>query len=206
MASRDPAVTTETEICNMALGLIGSKRLTALAADNSVEAIHCRLHYYQARDVLLRSHIWSFAITRKTLSEHFTPSSEFGYGFVLPDDFLRMKEGYDLAINDSKPFFIESNSTGKLSILTDDRTVSLVYIRQVTDVAQFDPLFVDLLVYTLAMRLLFPLAGTSATSLSMRKILLEELERLWRRYRAVNRQEQTDTGKSYWNDAREAEG
>lgn len=54
---------TKTEICQHALEHIGSKvTLTDVDSDTSAEAIRCKSVYDFARDSLLRSHVWKFAL------------------------------------------------------------------------------------------------------------------------------------------------
>ena len=68
MAASSP--TTETQVCNMALGRIGAQQIAdgLLDTEDSNHAIQCRLHYAQTRDALLRSHWWRFAKARVDLA------------------------------------------------------------------------------------------------------------------------------------------
>ena len=54
---------SETSICNMALGRLGSKRINDFddTDESSLPIVQCRLHYEQTRDALIRSHWWRFA-------------------------------------------------------------------------------------------------------------------------------------------------
>ena len=175
--------TSETEICNLALGLIGSPRINALT-DETVSAIKCRLHYPQVRDALLRSHWWRFATARKTLSQDTTdPDFQWDNQFDLPTDFLRMKALY----NTNYSYDLEGKK-----LLTDDDTAEIVYIRKVTDVAQFDPLFVDILSLQLAVIL--------AEAIAQDRLLMRELEAKLVPYmaqvRTIDRQETNTKGRA----------
>lgn len=149
----------ETKICNMALGKLGAKRINDLgdATNTKPEAVQCRLHYEPTRDALLRSHSWRFARARKKLSQDTTdPAFEWDNQFILPNDFLRFRSIYeeDGATSKSRRHAIEGQR-----LLTNLSTVSLRYIKKVTDPTEFDPLFVKVLVWLLADEMIGPLAG-----------------------------------------------
>lgn len=59
--------TNSVEICNNALTLIGTRRITSLS-DPSKEARACNDNYDICRKALLRSHPWNFAMTRVELT------------------------------------------------------------------------------------------------------------------------------------------
>jgi len=193
-----------TDICNMALGWLGAKRITSLD-DGSVQAIHCKLHYEQTRDALLRSHWWRFASARASLSQDTdTPDFEYDYQYSLPSDFLRLKsvfsENGTATENTRYSYAIEGNK-----ILTDDEesdnTLDIRYIKRVTDTAQFDPLFTEVLILKLALKLVGPLDAGQAT----RENILNELKLVMPRVRALDRQETQAIGRLNnrpWTEAR----
>jgi hypothetical protein len=98
-----------------------------------------------------RPHWWRFARSRVELSQNTTdPDFEWAYAYDLPNDFLRMW---------LKPY--EDNNTGHdntrytysmegTQLLSDETTMKIRYIKRVTDVPTFDPLFVEVLVLQLA--------------------------------------------------------
>lgn len=231
------SVADETELCNLALGRIGANRLADYDADDTVQAIQCRLHYPNLRDALLRSHDWGFAKTTLELVNDWVtdttyttdqyvwtnsllykcavahtsgvfatdlaavkwvlystrPSgSGYDYQYVHPAAYLRLT-GYDADC----PHY--SNQRGY--ILSDNTSIVIDYIQQITDVTDFtDPLFIEVLVLQLALRLL------SALGLQMsgaaREQLMTELRAAEKLARVIDRQENNDTGQSAWNDAR----
>jgi hypothetical protein len=193
--------TLVSEVANMALGRIGANRLaytgtteTDLDANTTLEAIQCNLNYEQTRDALLRSYWWNFASARANLVlDTETPPSEWGYQFILPDDFLRMKPPVE--DDDLELYTIEGNK-----LLTDDSEVSIRYIRKVTDVSEFDPLFIEVLVLQLALKLLPALAGTKVETFT--QSLKQDLFMVTSKAMAVNRHETKTTGKNTWNLAR----
>ena len=185
--------TTKTDICNLSLSRIGAKAVTTaqITADTDPRAQHCNRHYEQTRDALIRSHWWRFASDRATLVAAATPSFEWSNAFDLPSDFLRMKS-----------IFEDNNTTNKTSLLPfaleddlllfSESTCKIRYIKQVTDVTDFDPLFIEALVLQLALKLISPLAGVGSAGQS----LLEKLEKelfgrggAMERIRTMDRQE-----------------
>ena len=202
-----------TEICNMALGRIGAKRITNYddATDAKPEAIQCRLHYAQTRDALLRSHAWRFARARATLSANATaPDFEWDYAYDLPVDFLAMRTPYD--INQSGIESIQySYALEGSQLLSNETSMEIRYVKKVTDPNEFDPLFVEVLVLQLALKMLISLAGGGGTSNVMRRELYQELwgtprqPGLMQRVLAMDKQETNTLGRAdmgLWNDAR----
>ena len=77
-------------------------------------------------------------------------------------------------------------------LLTNDDAAEITYIARITDTAEFDPLFTEVLVLQLAIRFTLPLAKSR---LLMRE-LNEELIPLMTRVRAVDKQEQNTVGRA----------
>lgn len=189
---------TETDICNMSLGKLGSVRITSIAtSDLSIEAVRCRNHYDQTRDALLRSFEWNFAKWRAELGLADTPPFEWDYKYTLPTDFLRLISVYEWADTDAVDdrFTIEGNF-----ILTNYDSMNIKYIRKVTDPNKFDPLFVEVLVLQLALKLLHPIAGAKAATL--KDGIMQELGIYLSQARTINRQEVNVTGRSDWFNSR----
>lgn len=189
---------SETSICNMSLAKLGSKKIGNVETDNSVEGIQCRLHYEQTRDALLRSHYWPFAGDRATLTEDSeSPAFEYDNQFVLPDDFKYLRSIF------ADNFTVEGKSRNRHAIegnllLTNNSTAQIRYTKDVTDVTEFDPLFVEVFVLQLALKLT-SLAGATP---KIRESLKDDLERLMPSVRALSRQEAELIRKLDWNDVR----
>ena len=192
---------TETDVCNMALGRIGALRIDNFDTDTSVQAVQCRLHYDQIRDALLRSHWWRFASARAELEENAeTPAFEWDHQFDLPDDFIRVKAIFDDNNSPGQDTYYSYALEGNL-LLTNESSVDLRYIKQVTDPDDFDPLFIEVLVLQLAIRLTMPLTQDQG----LYKNLQDELVGLMARVRTIDKQETSTLGrdrKPTWNDYR----
>lgn len=157
--------TSEVDICNNALIRIGSDTITSLN-DVDKNSTACNAIFAQARDMLLRQHLWNFAIKRVQLAQEVTaPAFGFKYSYPLPSDFIRT-----VSLEDKRSHFkIEQ---GKL--LTDDSVVKLIYIARIEDVTKFDPLFVEALTLTLAIKLTYIGIGSN----SREQALKEELNKV----------------------------
>ena len=192
-----------TEICNMALGRLGAKRINDYddASDTKPEAIQCRLHYEQTRDALIRSHWWRFARARATLSANATdPDFEYDYAYDLPVDFLRMKKPYEA---DGVTELLYTYSLEGKQLLSNETSMDIKYIKKVTDPNQFDPLFIEVLVLQLALKMVMPLTQDKV----LRRELHEELygtpqqRGLMARVRVIDKEETNTTSrKPTWND------
>jgi hypothetical protein len=187
-----------TKICNLSLSDIGSKRINNFETNDSEQAIMCRLHYEPTRDALLRSHRWRFARARATLSKDVTDpdTDEWDNQFILPNDFLRFR-----SIEEEKGYSSRSrrHSIEGDRFLTNFSTVNMRYIRKVTDVTKFDPLFVQVLVLQLDLKLI---TGLAKTDTQLKESIKNDLKELMPKVQAVDDDETNVGGRSDWNLAR----
>ncbi|KKM71362.1 hypothetical protein LCGC14_1431360 [marine sediment metagenome] len=140
---------SKTAIVNAALLLVGDEELTDLDAATSTTGRIAQRWYPHTRDTVIRSYTWNFALARQALSLlAANPAFEFGNQFTLPTDPFCLRA---LSIFDSDS---EWRVEGR-KLLTDDGSVNLKYISRVTDVAQFDDLYTDALIYKLASNMAF---------------------------------------------------
>lgn len=212
MAIASPS--SETDICNMALNRIGAKALTAaeITANTEPRAIACNTHYAQTRDALLRSHWWRFAKARAALTATTTPTFEWSYAFTLPTDFLQEKSVYEdnstLRRNTVYSYELEGST-----LLTDESSCNLRYIKQVTTVTSFDPLFIECFVLQLALKLIYPIAGVGSAGRAMAAEIKNELygtprqPGLMAKVRALDKREGERIGRTdriLWNNSRSA--
>ena len=123
------------------------------------------------------------------------PLLHYGYQFELPKDYDRLTKNWRRAYH----WTIQGHR-----LLTSSTTANIEYVKKITDPALFDPLFTEVLILALALKLLAPLAGTSTTSL--RQELNQELKNANARARTVCAAETNNTGYSGWNLARYGSG
>ncbi len=205
--------TKDTEICNMALGRIGASRIDSLEdnTDTDANAVLCRLHYSQTRDALIRSHWWRFARARKVLSANTTdePLDEWDNSYDLPPDFLRMKNPYEGVVSGETELRYTYSLEGK-QILSNEGSMKIRYVKRVTDPTEFDPLFVEVFILVLALKLIVPIAG-AVDGLELKADIRGDLygrpgqRGLMAQVRTIDKEETNTTGRENrptWNDAR----
>ena len=177
----------------MALGKIGAQRINNFddTSEKTPQSIYCRLFYEPTRDALIRSHFWRFASARKILSQDSNdPVFEYDNQFILPVDFLRLRSFYDSNGSPTSTTYYSYSIEGD-RLLTNDSTCYIRYTKRVEDASKFDPLFVEVLVLELALKLGGAL-GKATTG--MQKNLHDELRILMPQVRALDREEQNTTG------------
>ena len=159
---------TEVSICSNALRKLGDDPITSLTEDTE-RARLCNAFYNTARDSLLRSHPWNFAITRASLTRlSSTPAYGFAYQYALPTDpyCLRVLEmEYQDYI-----FKIENDATNGRVLLSDESTAKILYIAKVTDPTKFDAMFTDTLTAKLAVDLAYPVTNSVQFQAQMQKL------------------------------------
>lgn len=138
---------SEVIICNAALSKLGAGTITALNQNND-NARTMNLRYATVRDAELHRRRWKFSIRRTSLAA-LADAPEFGYAFQyqLPNDYLRLIEGGDIAnFADLSDYRTSSDMAlysieGK-KILTDlGAPLNIRYIARITDTTQFNSSF-----------------------------------------------------------------
>ena len=159
---------TEVSICSNALRRLGDDPITSLT-DDTERARLCNSLYAPARDAVLRSHPWNFAITRATLAQlSTTPAYEYAYQYSLPTDPYCLRV-LSMEYQDYVFKIEHLAGTGRV-LLTDESTAKILYIARVSDTAQFDSLFVDALTAKLAADLSYPVTNSTSLQLQMHKL------------------------------------
>ena len=123
------------DVVNKALDKLGHGAITSLGDGTKAANLATRV-WPLTRDAALRDHPWNFAVKRTTtapLSD--APSWGFSYQHEFPSDLLRLLEIRDLNRDE---YQVEGNH-----ILTDEDTLYIRYIRQVTDPNEYDALFIE---------------------------------------------------------------
>lgn len=146
---------SKTDVMNRALTKLGDSRITS-PTDDDEKAIVLNAMFDTLRDAELRKNNWNFAIKRDQIAALVsTPSFGFEYEYQLPGDCLRILMiddryvGYSLAGYRTLPeqdWQIEGRK-----ILTDIAApLKIKYVYSVTNVGDWDPLFVEYFACSLA--------------------------------------------------------
>jgi len=147
-------VTTEAQVANLALGLIGQRQLLDnLVTQTSTEAQVARNYFASTRNELLEAWHWRFATKRAALALKLTPAGVavardgWGYCYACPSDMLtaqRLWNGHrEVGSGERIPFTIESDDDGTgLLLLTDLVKAKLFYTYEIKNPSLWPASFV----------------------------------------------------------------
>lgn len=193
-------MTTETEIANRALQIIGAKRIAAYGETTSKEGREIIAAWDRIRQSELRKYPWNFAITRASIAASVSdPDWGFDQCFELPAGCLRILE-----VNGSREasdYQRESLSNGTQVIACDFAApIEVRYIRDVTDVGSWDANFCE----AFAAKLGMSLAATITDSTTKQQLGMAEYKDAIKEARAVDAIENPpeDRVEDTWNEAR----
>lgn len=160
-------MSSEVDICNLALGHLGDKATVASLdpPEGSAQAEHCARFYPMARDALLELHTWRFATRRATLAELTNAWPQWDYAYAKPNNCLRVisiippdatDDQIESGADVEQAYTCELNDDLAEVILTDQEDAVVRFIVRVTDTTRFSPLFVMTLSWQLASMLAGP--------------------------------------------------
>lgn len=153
---------TDVDICNLALGLLGDRRIQAMT-ERSKEAAECSRYYGQALDEALEAFDWPFA---RTYSRGVRPAGVdvvpgYAYTYAWPVEAIAMRGiARDLKSEVSPEFTLAAvvvDGVALRTIHTDKAGGVIVFTRRETSVPSFSPLFVAAVAAKLAHYLAMPL-------------------------------------------------
>lgn len=168
------ALTTEAQVCNLALGLVGQRQVITNLNEATEEAMSCATFYAVSRDECLAARWWRFATSREVLALSTEKRAGWALAYAAPSQMLPGGERYIYsggrapAAKDRIPFAVELNdaASGHL-ILTDKTEAELVFTRQFNTVALWPPLFTVAVAARLAVNLAFVLTVKPALGASI---------------------------------------
>lgn len=158
----------KTGIVNVALRRAGESRINNLDTDTSKEARAARDLYEEARDDLLRSHPWNFALKRKKLAQLATaPVFGWDYGYGVPADWLRTVsvhpyDGFDDTNCEYRMETQDIAGTPTRVLLAHSNQIYLRYVAQIANVSLMTPDFREALAMRLARDLSVALEKSSS--------------------------------------------
>lgn len=157
-------MSSEVDICNLALGFLGDDATLASIdpPEGSAQADHCARFYPIARDLVLDGFKWKFMMRRSALallSE--AAGGAWLYVYALPSDLLSVASLAPPAARDNdecsfRPFVIEMDAAGNSVLYTNQASAVLRYSARVIDTTKFSPTLVLALAMTLASMLAGP--------------------------------------------------
>ena len=156
--------TSDTKICNVALGMAGISRISSIDGQTTVEK-DCRAIYDDARNDVLAVHDWPFARHFQQLSQlSGSPLSGYSYAYQLPADCVR-----PIRLNGPKQTFEVIGDELHCDVSTD---VVLRYTRMITDAAKFTAAFATLMQYRLAPTLAMMIKKDKKLSMDLMDVYL----------------------------------
>ncbi|WP_435310644.1 hypothetical protein [Primorskyibacter sedentarius] len=144
-------MTTDVDICNMALLSLGESKISALS-DQTTRATVCSLFYAPVRDAVLESFPWNFATFRAALT---LDASAPLYDFANQYD-LSLLTPTCLRVLDVEGDTVKWRREGSM-LLSDEDSLNARYIGQVTDENDFTPTFVLVFAARLAAEIAYPI-------------------------------------------------
>ena len=166
---------SKTDICNLALSAIGSKRVTAVPGEHERGRL-CDLYYDVVRREVLHAHPWGRANKRATIAKDaIDPTSGYDHRYLLPADHIRI-----IAINKrtTRNWEIEDNYI----VTHDDSPIDVKYTHDLQDTTKFSPTLVQAISTRLALYLGERLADTSASKKEELRVTYEQLLRDAKRF------------------------
>lgn len=173
---------SKVDIANFALNIIGASTISSLT-ENVKAAIVINQRFDSIRDAVFRSHPWNCLINRASLSQD-SSTPAFGYEkqYILPTDPLCLKVlefsngtltyPYDnMANTDGSPVFVIEGR----KLLTNEGTVKIKYVGQVTDTTLYDSTLVETLAAAIASEVAYALSGSSTLMNTTYQLYQEKL-------------------------------
>lgn len=168
-----PVVTTDAEVCNLALGLVGQRQFLDNLNEDTTEAQACKVYFAKVRDRLLAAYDWSFTTARATLALTTETRDGWAYAYAEPTDCIRVRYLWSGARPPVVPELnirwdreLRQAKDGHL-ILTDLEGAKAVYSSNVTTPGLWSAGFVDALAWALAVRLAMALPVKPQVGLAM---------------------------------------
>lgn len=167
---------TQVQIVNMALGMVGDYYISSMT-EGTKQSTYAGIFWENTRDNLLRSYPWNFAIERASLARLASvPVWQYDYKYQLPNDCLKVLDvspNGDFDISQTLDYRIEGRT-----VVTNETSVYIKYVKQVTDTSLFPPSFSKALSCDLALLFAEPLAAADASSKQligqMREVAISE--------------------------------
>lgn len=160
--------TGPAEVASEALGLLGRAPISDLENTDDPVCVLSKQYFSSLLRTMLRDHTWKFAKHRQSLSQDLVaPLSGWTYGYTLPTDCFRVLQVND---SDNSRYEIEGRT-----LLSDEATIILEFIRWEVDPSVWDGLFYQAFVTYLAVRLVPALNTDKEKASDLYKLYLMQI-------------------------------
>jgi hypothetical protein len=162
-------MSSSIEICSNALLLLGDKPIASFAENNDRTRIVSNI-YEMKRDKVLRLNDWKCARKRVILSPDATaPAFEWGYRFLLPDDWLRT-----VMVGPSREDQDDYETEGRY-LLMNTGTCYLTYTYRNENEATWDALLIDVMTEVMKAALAYPITKSTSKQATEEEIVRQAM-------------------------------
>lgn len=148
---------TDIEICNLALGALGTAGIASFD-DDSDEARACKQYYAPVRDAVLEDAVWSFATTQRVFNaDPDVPLFDWAYKATIPSEVVRVHRA-----DDGTGEYRMKWKMMEGALYSESSPVYATVILKVEDTSKFSPAFCLALSTRLAAELCIPLTENRA--------------------------------------------
>lgn len=170
-------MTTDTDICNMALDLLVEAPISSIE-DNRPVARWLKRNFIVTRNALLSQADWNFAIAIKSLpADSSAPPFGWSYRYTLPGDCLRCLPVTDCGLVEGRPVMHEIID-GKV-YTNAGAPLRIRYVRAVDDYSRYPAVFCEALAARLAMKLANWLTGKNSYIQIAEGMYRDAMSRAW---------------------------
>ena len=166
----------KTGIANFALGNLGEASIQSLS-DNNARARACSSRIDDVITTILRMHVWNCALERKLLTNIGEPIFGWNYIYQLPADYIRVVE-----VEPVSKYMVE-----KRNILSNEKTLQLLYVAIPTDINNLDPLLAE----AVAMKLAWEIAETLTSKAGLKQEMMQKYIIALQEARSANSKDKT---------------
>jgi hypothetical protein len=183
---------SEVDICNMALGLLGTGPITSFS-DPSTEAQLCELWYPYLVSAVLEQRTWTFATKRVQLIQTTPPFPQpamWSSCFAVPIDYINIIQCYLPNTSPSGAYYVQEQIDGLYQQISWEMLENFIftntgssaglgtwckYVANVVDPSQYSPGFVQALSARIAADLCIPITNNRDLHQDMVKLYAEKL-------------------------------
>jgi len=166
----------KTGIANLALGNLGEASIQNLN-DNNARARACSARIEDVIVTILRMHVWNSALERKLLTNIGEPIFGWNYIYQLPADYIKVVE-----VEPVSKYMVE-----KKNILSNEKSLYLLYVATPTDINNLDPLLVE----AIAMKLAWEIAETLTSKSGLKQEMMQKYIISLQEARSANSKDKT---------------
>lgn len=171
-------MSSDVDICNLALGFLGDEAEVAALTESSAQAAYCKRFYPMARDTVLQMGQFGFSLRRAALAEDLVDDvpNSWSFAYTVPNGCISkialLPPNATNDTTDMQDYAVEAiDDAGHEVIYTNQEQAVLRYVQRVTDTTRFQPLVVIAIARLLASYLAGPLIkGSAGTDIGLKQM------------------------------------